>query len=201
MWSAMPDGFIQDDVLIAQSRAGDEQAIRLLVERHADTAYRMAFRMVGQKAQAEDIAHDVLARMLDYREGWLSKPSLQVWLRRSIYNRTIDIYRKDRRWMYGDFTEALEKHDDSPQQDHQLETQETERCVADALMSLPARQRAAITLCFYEHLSLADAASVIGVSPGAVESLLHRAKANLREKLAALDKRSWGTAATKVAAE
>ncbi len=201
MWSAMPDGFIQDDTLIERSRTGDEVAIRTLVERHADTAFRMAFRMVGQKAQAEDIAQDVLARMLDYREGWLSKPSLQVWLRRSIYNRAVDIYRKNKNWMFGDFTEALEKQDDTPRQDHQLETQETERRVADAILSLPIRQRAAITLCFYEHLSLAEAASVIGVTPGAVESLLHRAKANLRDKLVALERRNWGTAATKIAAE
>ena len=176
----------EDTQLIARSRAGDVAAIAALVERHADTVYRIAFRLVGQKAQAEDIAQDVLMRMLSYHEGWLSRTSFHVWLRRAVYNRTIDIYRKNRSWQMNDLSAAENVSDGQPSPDHALASREIENKVAAAMNALPLRQRMAVTVCFYEHMSLAEAAEVLKISVGAVESLLHRAKSTLREKLTGL---------------
>ena len=69
-------------------------------------------------------------------------------------------------------------------QDNALAEEETSTEVAAAVLALPLRQRMAVTLCFFEHMSLAEAGEVMKVSVGAVESLLHRAKATLRDKLA-----------------
>jgi len=179
-----------DEALIESSRAGDEAAIAALVERHADAAYRIAFRMVGRKAQAEDIAQDVLLRMLSYREGWLSKTSFNVWLRRAVYNRTIDIYRKNRSWAMSGLDAAAEIEDARPTADTAMVASETQAAVAGAMQDLPLRQRMAVTLCFFEHMSLAEAAEVLKVSVGAVESLLHRAKATLKQKLQDFESRS-----------
>jgi len=176
-----------DESLIARSRAGDASAIALLVERHADTAYRIAFRLVGQKAQAEDIAQDVLVRMLSYHEGWLSKTSFHVWLRRAIYNRTVDVYRKARPWQHSDLEAAAHTADGGIAQDAALAANETQARVAAAVLGLPMRQRMAVTLCFYEQMSLAEAGEVLKVSVGAVESLLHRAKATLKQNLLDLE--------------
>ena len=173
-----------DAELIAQSREGDTAAIALLVARHADTVYRIAYRLVGQKAQAEDIAQDVLMRMLSYKEGWLSKTSFQVWLRRAVYNRTVDIYRKHRPWQHSGLDAVAERSDGAPAQDAVLAARETETRVTAAVLALPMRQRMAVTLCFYEQMSLAEAGAVLEVSVGAVESLLHRAKATLKQALA-----------------
>lgn len=177
-----------DSALIARSRAGDAAAIAALVERHADVVYRIAFRLVGKKAQAEDIAQDVLMRMLSYHEGWLSRASFHVWLRRAVYNRTIDIYRKNRSWQMSDLSAADDIADVQPAPDNALATQEVQDQISAAMIELPLRQRMAVTLCFYEHMSLAEAGEVLKVSVGAVESLLHRAKATLREKLIGLEK-------------
>ena len=177
-------GKMADDAeLIVQSRAGDTAAIALLVERHAETVFRIAYRLVGQKAQAEDIAQDVLLKMLSYREGWLSKTSFQVWLRRAVYNRTVDIYRKHRPWQHSDLEAAADRSDGAPAQDAVLVERETEARVTAAVLALPMRQRMAVTLCFYEQMSLAEAGQVLKVSVGAVESLLHRAKAALKQTL------------------
>ena len=176
-----------DESLIARSRAGDASAIALLVERHADTAYRIAFRLVGQKAQAEDIAQDVLVRTLSYHEGWLSKTSFHVWLRRAIYNRTVDIYRKARPWQHSDLDAAKHTADGGMAQDAALAANETQARVAAAVLALPIHQRMAVTLCFYEQMSLAEAGEVLKVSVGAVESLLHRAKAALKQNLLDLE--------------
>ncbi len=183
---AAPAARDEDTALIARSRAGDGAAIAALVERHADTVYRIAFRLVGKKAQAEDIAQDVLMRMLSYHEGWLSKTSFHVWLRRTVYHRTIDIYRKNRSWQMSDLSAADDVADAQPAPDNALASQEVQDQVAAAMNQLPLRQRMAVTLCFYEHMSLAEAGAVLKVSVGAVESLLHRAKVTLRQKLIGL---------------
>jgi len=172
-----------DADLIARSRTGDASAIAMLVERHADAAYRIAYRLVGQKAQAEDIAQDVLMRMLSYHEGWLSKTSFHVWLRRAVYNRTVDVYRKARPWQHSDLDAAINTADAGPAPDNALVENQTQARVAAAVLELPLRQRMAVTLCFYEQMSLAEAGAVLKVSVGAVESLLHRAKASLKQKL------------------
>ena len=176
-----------DAALIERSRAGDAAAVALLVERHADDVYRIAYRLVGQKAQAEDIAQDVLMRMLSYREGWLSKTSFHVWLRRTVYNRMIDVYRKNRPWQMGGLDDASEIADGALTQDDAMEADETHAGVTAAVMALPLRQRTAVTLCFFEHMSLAEAGDVMKVSVGAVESLLHRAKQALKQNLSHLE--------------
>ena len=172
-----------DDQLIALSRDGDADAIASLVARHADAVYRIAFRLVGRKAEAEDIAQDVLMRMLGYREGWLSKISFRVWIRRAVYNRMVDVYRKHRPWQHSDLEAAANLDDGSPAQDAALAARRRQAAVASAVLALPLRQRMAVTLCFFEQMSLAEAGAVLKVSAGAVESLLHRAKIALKQKL------------------
>lgn len=176
-----------DAALIERSRTGDAQAIALLVERHADAAFRIAYRLVGRKAEAEDIAQDVLMRMLSYREGWLSKTSFHVWIRRAVYNRTVDVYRKQRPWQHRELEAAADVDDGSPAQDTALAARRREARVAAAVLALPLRQRMAVTLCFYEQMSLAEAGEVLKTSAGAVESLLHRAKQTLKQKLIGIE--------------
>ena len=170
-----------DETLIARSREGDAAAVRILVARHVDEAYRIAYRMVGHRAQAEDIAQDVLMRMLTYSQGWFSTASFRTWLRRAVINRAIDEYRKKRPAASMEVAEQLASS--GPNQEQVMLATEAERRVAAGVLALPARQRAAITLCFYENMGLSEAAAVLKTTVGAVESLLHRAKTTLKEQL------------------
>jgi RNA polymerase sigma-70 factor (ECF subfamily) len=175
-----------DESLIRLSQAGDKAAIRTLVERHAQVVFRIAYRMVGRRDQAEDIAQDVLTSMLSYSGGWFSKASFLVWLRRAVLNRTIDTYRRRRSWMYTTLEDAGEVAGSQPQPDAVLNLNRRKKAVAEAVLALPERQRMAVILCFYEWMSLADAAEVLGTSASAVESLLQRAKTVLKVDLRGL---------------
>ena len=183
---------LDDETLIAKSREGDEGAVRTLVARHMDEAYRM----VGHRAQAEDIAQDVLMRMLTYKQGWFSQASFHTWMRRAVINRGIDEYRKRRPSTSLD--DAGELTGGEANQEQQMMATEAESRVAAGVLALPDRQRAAITLCFYESMGLAEAAEVLKTSVGAVESLLHRAKAALRERLQGEDPQRKGGPRTPV---
>jgi RNA polymerase sigma-70 factor (ECF subfamily) len=119
--------------------------------------------------------------MLTYRQGWFSTASFHTWLRRAVINRGIDEFRKRRPSTTLDDAGELSSGD--PDQEQVMLATESERRVSAGVLALPDRQRAAITLCFYENMGLAEAAAVLNTSVGAVESLLHRAKATLRERL------------------
>ena len=177
---------VDDESLIDRSRDGDQAAIHTLVARHAPVAFRIAYRMVGRRDRAEDIAHDVLIRMLSYQEGWRSRAGFHAWLRRAVINRAIDVHRRERFWVVGDSIALAEVPHDDLAADDALDLRHREQKVAAAMLRLPERQRAAITLCFYEHLSLQDAADALNATVGAVESLLQRAKTALKQDLLSL---------------
>ena len=89
-------------------------------------------------------------------------------------------------WVVGDSVELAEVPHDDLAADDALDLRHREQKVAAAMLRLPERQRAAITLCFYEHLSLQDAADALNATVGAVESLLQRAKTALKQDLLSL---------------
>src|SRR5690606_15581500 len=111
------------------------------------------------------------------------RTSFHVWLRRAVFNRSVDIHRKYRPGQVSELSEVAEQEDNTPSQETQLAARQTETQVARALLALPMRQRMAVNLCFYEQMSLAEAAAVLKVSVGAIESLLHRAKTTLKQTL------------------
>ena len=117
--------------------------------------------MLFRSAQAEDIAQDVLMRMLTYKQGWFSTASFHTWLRRAIINRAIDVYRK--RKPSTTIDDAGEIADSVETQEQSMIESETEAKVSQAVLALPERQRAAITLCFYENMALAQAADVLKI--------------------------------------
>lgn len=182
-----------DDDLMERVAAGDRDAFAALVERHLDRVVAIAGRIVGNRSDAEDIAQEALLRLWrtapQWRHGEQRGPNdrrhakLSTWLYRVTANLCIDHHRKPK--MQG-LACAPEPIDDSADGFDQVHQSQTAMQVQNALAALPARQRAAFALCHYEGMSQAEAASVLDVSVKAVESLLTRARRQLRTALAEL---------------
>lgn len=155
----------------------------MLVERHSAALYRVACRMLGDPHEAEDVVQECFARLWQQASGWRpSGAGLIGWLYRIAVNLCFD---RRRRWHIVTAEEIGEQADDSPLPDCQLEADEARRAVTAALSDLPERYRAALVLCYYENLSNAVAAEVLELSVKAMESLLFRARRQLRGALAA----------------
>lgn len=129
---------------------------------------RLAYLMVGSTTIAEDLVQDAFARM---HRHWGTTEHPRAYLRMSVLNACRSHLRR----------QALERSykrnatllsDSIPAEADEL---------FDALGALPARQRAALVLRFYEDLSEADIAVALGCRPGTVKSLLHRGLAELRK--------------------
>ena len=170
-----------DAALMARVAAGDAAAFRRLVERHAAMVHALAWRMLGA-ADAEDVVQESFTRLWVNAKGWApAGGGLGGWLRRVATNLCLDRLRWPR--MVGD--EALAGHaDETPAADVRLDAARRQAAVAEAVRALPDRQRAAIVLTYYEGVSNAEAAAILGLGVKAVESLLVRARQALTRALA-----------------
>jgi RNA polymerase sigma-70 factor (ECF subfamily) len=167
-----------DDALMAQVAARDTAALKLLADRHAQLPWRIAYRMLADSAEAEDVAQEALLRLWQYADRWQAGgPGVAAWLTRVATNACLDRLRRRR------FTsdEAVpERADESALADEAIEEDEVRKAVAECIEALPDRQRAAIVLTYYEERQNKMAAEILAMQLKAFESLLLRARAALR---------------------
>jgi len=170
-----------DAELMAWTAAGDRLAFDALAARHLERAHRTALRMLGDPSEAEDVTQDAMLRIWQSAASWDPRRSrFTTWLYRIVVNAAIDAMRRPRPLR---LEAAGDPPDPSPPPPAQLERDEVARAVASALAALPARQRAALTLTYYEGLSGQEAADVLSVSVRALEGLLRRGRRFLRDRL------------------
>lgn len=177
------DRVADDGALMAQVARGDAAAFRLLVERHTAMVHGLAWRMLGDGAEAEDVVQEAFTRLWVGAARWTPVGGgLGGWLRRVATNLCLDRLRRVRP-MGGDA--IPDRPDDSPLADAALDADRRRQAVARAIFALPDRQRAAIVLTYHEEASNAEAADILGVGVKALESLLVRARQSLSRALAA----------------
>ena len=187
------NGGNDDAVLMRRVAAGDGRALELIAERYTPMLYGVAWRMLGDAAEAEDVVQETITRAWVKAAGWTPVGGgLGGWLRRIATNLCLD------RKRHGAFVsdEAVpERADDAPSADAMIDEDRKQAAVAVAMQQLPDRQRAAIVLTYYEGLSNAEAASTLGLGVKALESLLVRARQGLSRSLAAAGMLQEGSAA------
>lgn len=148
----------------------------------------LARRMLGNRADAEDVAQEVFLRVWTHAARWEpGRAQFGTWLHRVATNLCLD---RLRRHGTENIDSVPEPQSDAPNPHEELERQELARRVDLALQSLPPRQRAAVTLTHYQGLSNIEAAAILDVTVEAVESLLGRARRQLRTALAT-EREEW----------
>jgi RNA polymerase sigma-70 factor (ECF subfamily) len=169
-----------DEALMARVAAGDRAAFRTLADRHAGRTIALAARILGNPAEAEDVAQDAMLRVWINAPRWQPLAKFRTWLTRITVNLCLD---RRRRAPWLALEAAGDVADPAPGPDAQRETDDTERRIAAAIAQLPPRQRAAIALSYSEGLSNPQTADILDSTVSAVETLLSRAKDNLRRAL------------------
>ncbi len=168
--------------LVVRVAAGDRAAFSLLAGRLARPALGLAVRVLGDRALAEDAVQEALARL--WREAHrfdAARGSFHGWWRRMLMNCALDGRRRLR--PAGDLDEARHVADPAPGPDAAAGDAALAGRVQAALAGLPARQRAALALFHAEGLTMAEIGAVLETSEKAVEGLLLRGRATLRETL------------------
>jgi len=170
-----------DDVLMQRVATGDASAFRLLVEAHSTGVHRIAYRMLGDRAEAEDVAQESLLRLWRDAAKWQAGHSgVAAWLTRVCMNQCLD---RLRRRKFASDEAVPERADQSPLAPDTIDAEASRARVVSAIVNLSDRQRAAIVLTYYEDLSNNAAASHLDMNIKAFESLLLRARGALGNAL------------------
>jgi len=169
-----------DAGLLEAAAKGSEAAFAEIVTRHFQPVYRLAWRITGVAADAEDVAQEVFVRLwrnpLQVREAG----ALRGWLMRVASNAAIDRCRRPR---LDALEDAPEIGDPAARPDAPLDRAQASWLVDASIAALPERQRQAVALVYFEGMSNIAAAEAMKLSVEAVESLLARARRSLRDSL------------------
>ncbi len=154
-----------------------------VVRLHSARVYRLAYRLTGNRHDAEDLTHDVFVRVFrslsDYTPG-----TFEGWLHRITTNLFLDRVRRAARIRFDalpDDSERIAGRERTPEQVY--EDTHFDDDVQAALDGLPPEFRAAVVLCDIEGLSYEEISSTLGVKLGTVRSRIHRGRAQLRRSL------------------
>lgn len=171
-----------DVALLAQIAQGDTSAIKQMVSNKLPRLLALATRMLGDRAEAEDVAQETFVKIWNQAPLW--KPELakfDTWMHRVALNLCYDRLRTKS----DNHTQTLDDDADEPidlslKPDEKIIASQQKDQLGTALKALPNRQREALVLQYYQELSNTEAASVMNISVDALESLLSRARRNMR---------------------
>ena len=178
--SERPD---HDAQLLRRIAAGDRQAAQLLLDQYLGRIVTYGYRMMGDNAEAEDVAQETFLRLWRNIDTWRADAPLIHWLHRVAYNLCIDRLRRRKPVSLEALPEPLDPEENPAGTLHRLELADA---VAVAIAQLPERQRAAVVLVHQEGFSNIETAALMEISVEAVESLLSRARRSLRRLLESL---------------
>ena len=177
--------------LIEQLKQGDQSAFKFIVDTWKDMVYNTALSIVQQEEDAEDVTQEVFVQVYQSIEGFKRESKFSTWLYRITLSKAMDHERRKKRkkrfaFVKSLFGEGSEVVVDPPDFNHpgvSLDNKEKAAILFKALESLPDNQRMAFVLNKVEGLSYQEISEVMETTVSAVESLLHRAKTNLRKEL------------------
>jgi len=193
--TAAPD---EDRCLVDRAQAGDVRAFEALVRRHERWVFSVALRMVGDRADAEDVAQEVFLKAYRGLQGFRGGSRFSTWLyaiaSHHCLNHLAGRESRARRAARVDTpTEARDENpgsvldrvaDQSPRPDAVLERRDLRRVIQSHLLELTEEHRIVLILRDIQGLSYEEIAASVGIELGTVRSRLHRARMELKVRLA-----------------
>jgi len=186
-----------DVQLMLDVKAGDDSSFDFLLVKYRSPLVNFLYRMVRDRATAEDLAQDVFLRVYRARKHYTPSAKFTTWLFRIATNVALNSVRDNRHQRMEvslDAPVSAEDEDpmprDLPAREKRIDEQLLERdrvvFIQRAIGSLPEKQRAAVLLHKYEEMDYAEIAKILDCTEAALKSLLFRAYENLRGQLAPL---------------
>lgn len=180
-----------DDVLLRRAAAGDDRAATALFDRYGDVLLAVAYRILRDQDEAEDAVVQAFAQAWrDHARFDATRGSVAAWLTVIARSRALDLARaRQRRARLAESAAAADPDAapamgaGAPRADALIQREERERQVAAALATLPASQRAAIELAFFEGLSHSEIAERLREPLGTVKTRVRLGMQKLRESL------------------
>jgi len=167
---------------ISRAASGDRAAQAALVNQNMPVIFRVAYRMLQDRAEAEDVTQETFLRAWKTLPDWQPKAKFSTWACTVALNLCRDRLRKKKPVLMDELPDRM---DTDLRPDEALASQQTLKSIEAKISDLPERQREALSLCALEGMTNIEAAATMDVSVRALESLLARARRALRANLSA----------------
>ena len=182
---------MKDKDLIQGLKRREELAFKILVEEYKDRIYNLCFGYIRNSSEAEDLTQEVFVTIYNSMDSFNEDATLTTWVYRIAINEALQMIRRQKAKKRWGFMSSLFGMEDKLGLHHQehihpgvvLENKERSQVLFKEIDQLSDRQRTAFLLNKVEGKSYVEVAEIMNMSTGAVESLLFRAKANLRKQL------------------
>ena len=184
---------IRERMLLARLRERDERAFRELVDEHRDRVFNLTFRMLGNRAEAEDVAQEVFIAVFKTIETFREESKLSTWIYRVAVNHfknRIKYLARRHSKQQDELDETNDPGDGGMQApstprrpDRQVEGAQLDKLMQEAIASLEEEHRTLVVLRDLEDLSIEEICEITGLPDGTVKSRIHRGRLALRKKL------------------
>ena len=181
--------------LISNLKEGDQNSFRIVVDKYQKMTLNCCYRFVLNKETAEDLTQDVFVEVFRSIGSFKNKSKLSTWIYRIAISKSLDHLKSMKRKKRFALTKSLSEDEENPINFEQiiysnrpgpqknLEDEDRIKTLDDALATLPDNQKVAFSLSKFDDMTYREISDVLDVSVSSVESLIHRAKVNLRKKL------------------
>lgn len=172
---------MSDEAAIAAAQDGNQDAFRVLVERHSRSVFRLAYRMTGNEQDAEDVVQEAFLRAYKQLHRYESRASFATWVYRIAANYSLDLIRSRRTVESETMLEHLRESSAGP--DRLYASGKMQETLDRALESLSQQERTAFVLRHFEGQSIDEIGGVLGIGNNAAKHSIFRAVQKLRKAL------------------
>lgn len=169
--------------IVARARRGDADAFEQLVVAYRDQVFRLALRMCGNEADADEVAQEAFLSAWKALPNFRGDSQFSTWLYQLTSHAAIDLMRREKRQIAGEDITEVSAPDPGPSPQQQAERSETRQAVREAMEQLSPEYRQIVVLRFLQELSYEEIGAVLKLPPGTVKSRLNRAKSQLKDIL------------------
>jgi RNA polymerase sigma-70 factor, ECF subfamily len=183
---------MEERELIDNLKNGNDETFRSVVDKYQKFVLNSCYRLVNNRETAEDLTQEVFIEVYRSINVFRSDSKFSTWIYRIAISKSLDYMKHQKRKKRFAILRSLfgenEQEEQIPASNNLtpsalLENEDRIKILARALESLPENQRIAFTLSKYDEMSYNEIAEILGITISSVESLIHRAKNNLKKKL------------------
>lgn len=174
----------KDEYYIQRILQGDHSSYAMLVERHKDMVYTLAFRMLKNREEAEEIAQDAFLKAYSSLKKFRRDSRFSTWLYRIVYNLCVSRLRKSKKQVHSlDEPDRQPELQDTSYRMDSMEEADRQKFIRQALTNLAYDEQTVLTLYYQDDLPVAEIAEITQMTPSNVKVKLHRARKRLHAQL------------------
>jgi len=178
---------MEEKELVRLSKEGNQEAFAALVKKYKTKVFNLAFSLTHNKETADDMAQETFIKAYFSLSAFKSKSEFGTWLYRITVNNVRDFMRKEYRIKKVSFREEIKdpfvQEDEMRIKERKIIEEKRRKVVHKAIQTLPEKQQIILSLREIQGFSYEEISKILNISPGTVDSRIHRARKKLRKKL------------------